>query len=131
MVVWSTARFRPDSYAPFQSDLAVYHDDFGDYSTNEPTLDGTASLTYYLAALQQKARQIFPYKNFVFDEGGIIRTDTTKKIIQLAFTAHEYDDGGSVILKILRKYGIKANFFFTGTFLRKTSHENLIKGLIP
>lgn len=32
----------PDEYAPFQSDYVVYHDDLGDYSTNEPTLDGTA-----------------------------------------------------------------------------------------
>ena len=39
-----------DAYAPFQSDLAVYHDDYGDYSTNEPTMDGTASLIYLLAA---------------------------------------------------------------------------------
>ncbi|MEP6594336.1 MAG: glycoside hydrolase family 9 protein [Ginsengibacter sp.] len=39
-----------DEYSEFQSDLAVYHDDFGDYSTNEPTMDGTASLIYLLAA---------------------------------------------------------------------------------
>lgn len=43
---------RNDDYAPFQSDLAVYHDDYGDYSTNEPTMDGTASLIYLLAALE-------------------------------------------------------------------------------
>ena len=42
--------FEPDEYAAFQSDLAVYHDDYGDYSTNEPTMDGTASLIYLLAA---------------------------------------------------------------------------------
>jgi Glycosyl hydrolase family 9./N-terminal ig-like domain of cellulase. len=41
--------YRPDAYALFQSDLAVYHDDYGDYSTNEPTMDGTASLIYLLA----------------------------------------------------------------------------------
>lgn len=41
---------QPDEYAEFQSDLVVYHDDFGDYSTNEPTMDGTASLIYLLAA---------------------------------------------------------------------------------
>jgi endoglucanase len=41
---------KPDEYAEFQSTLAVYHDDFGDYSTNEPTMDGTASLIYLLAA---------------------------------------------------------------------------------
>lgn len=34
------------------SDLAVYHDDFGDYSTNEPTMGGTASLVYLMAALE-------------------------------------------------------------------------------
>lgn len=39
-----------DEYAGFQSDLAVYHDDAGDFSTNEPTMDGTASLIYLLAA---------------------------------------------------------------------------------
>ncbi|NML21610.1 glycoside hydrolase [Pseudoflavitalea sp. G-6-1-2] len=44
--------FNPDLYAPFQSQLAVYHDDYGDYSTNEPTMDGTASLVYLLAAFQ-------------------------------------------------------------------------------
>lgn len=42
--------YREDAYAPFQSKLAVYHDDYGDYSTNEPTMDGTASLVYLLAA---------------------------------------------------------------------------------
>lgn len=44
-----------DEYAPFQSDLVVYHDDFGDYSTNEPTMDGTASLIYLLAAKEWAA----------------------------------------------------------------------------
>ncbi|HLF47490.1 MAG TPA: glycoside hydrolase family 9 protein, partial [Chitinophagaceae bacterium] len=42
--------YQPDEYAAFQSELAVYHDDYGDYSTNEPTMDGTASLIYLLAA---------------------------------------------------------------------------------
>ncbi len=41
---------KPDEYAAFQSSLAVYHDDSGDYSTNEPTMDGTASLIYLMAA---------------------------------------------------------------------------------
>lgn len=39
-----------DEYAEFQSDHVVYHDDYGDYVTNEPTMDGTASLIYLLAA---------------------------------------------------------------------------------
>lgn len=44
-----------DEYAEFQSDYVVYHDDYGDYSTNEPTMDGTASLTYYLSKLQSES----------------------------------------------------------------------------
>lgn len=48
----------PDEYAAFQSDLAVYHDDYGDYSTNEPTMDGTASLIYLLAAKEDEANPI-------------------------------------------------------------------------
>jgi endoglucanase len=46
---------KPDPYAEFQSDLAVYHDDWADYSTNEPTMDGTASLVYLLAAKEYEA----------------------------------------------------------------------------
>jgi endoglucanase len=42
----------PDPLAQFQDQLAVYHDDIKDYSTNEPTMDGTASavLLWTLAA---------------------------------------------------------------------------------
>jgi len=46
----------PDEYADFQSPLVVYHDDYGDYSTNEPTMDGTASLIYLLG--RQTARKM-------------------------------------------------------------------------
>ena len=41
--------FGPDPLAHFQSDVAVYHDEFADFSTNEPIIDGTVSLL--LAAL--------------------------------------------------------------------------------
>ncbi len=47
----------PDEYAAFQSPLVVYHDDYGDYSTNEPTMDGTASLIYLLAAKEAESRK--------------------------------------------------------------------------
>ncbi len=39
-----------DEYAPFNTGFIVYHDDVGDYSTNEPIMDGTANLAYVLAA---------------------------------------------------------------------------------
>ncbi|MGQ0562347.1 MAG: glycoside hydrolase family 9 protein [Gemmatimonadota bacterium] len=41
----------PDEYAPFNTSFIVYHDDLGDYSTNEPIMDGTANLSYLLSAL--------------------------------------------------------------------------------
>jgi endoglucanase len=37
-------RFGEDRLARFQSDVAVYHDFFEDFSTNEPIIDGTVSL---------------------------------------------------------------------------------------
>jgi hypothetical protein len=39
----------PDEYAAFNTGFIVYHDDVGDYSTNEPIMDGTANLAYLLA----------------------------------------------------------------------------------
>ncbi|NJD18455.1 MAG: hypothetical protein FIA95_04130, partial [Gemmatimonadetes bacterium] len=41
----------PDEYAAWNGGPIVYHDDFGDYSTNEPIMDGTANLVWLLAAL--------------------------------------------------------------------------------
>ena len=43
----------PDEYAPFNTGFIVYHDDVGDYSTNEPIMDGTANLSYLLAAMSR------------------------------------------------------------------------------
>lgn len=40
-----------DPFAEVQNATVVYHDDYSDYSTNEPTMDGTASLTYMLGTL--------------------------------------------------------------------------------
>lgn len=44
----------PDEFAPFNSGFIVYHDDVGDYSTNEPIMDGTANLVYLFAALASR-----------------------------------------------------------------------------
>lgn len=43
------ARVTEDRLARFQSDVAVYHDAFEDFSTNEPILDGTVSLLLLLS----------------------------------------------------------------------------------
>jgi hypothetical protein len=43
--------FAVDEYAEWNTGHIVYHDDYGDYSTNEPIMDGTANFVYVLAAL--------------------------------------------------------------------------------
>jgi hypothetical protein len=48
---------REDKFKDFQSQFFVYHDDYGDYSTNEPTMDGTAGLTFFLSAMQKEGKK--------------------------------------------------------------------------
>jgi endoglucanase len=43
-----------DAFAPFNTGFIVYHDDMGDYSTNEPIMDGTANLIYLMSALTSR-----------------------------------------------------------------------------
>ena len=118
---------KPDGYADFQSDLAVYHDDYGDYSTNEPTMDGTASLIYLLAAFDSRTKSFA--KEFEVDEGAIIRGSKTKKQIALVFTGDEFADGGTSINKTLVDENVKASFFLTGRFYKKYKFAALIKTL--
>ncbi|HRX85013.1 MAG TPA: glycoside hydrolase family 9 protein [Phycisphaerae bacterium] len=49
------APFGDDAFARFQSDVAVYHDDFEDFSTNEPIIDGTVSLLLLLHVWEHPA----------------------------------------------------------------------------
>ncbi|WP_029278095.1 glycoside hydrolase family 9 protein [Pedobacter borealis] len=116
-----------DEYADFQSGLAVYHDDYGDYSTNEPTMDGTASLIYLLAAKEAQAKPLPAHKTYSL--GANIRGDSTQKKIYLVFTGDEYADGGEKISKVLAQEKVKASFFLTGNFYRNPNFQSLIKKL--
>ena len=117
-----------DEYAPFQSNLVVYHDDYGDYVTNEPTMDGTASLIYLLAAMESEASGTTKEK-FKKDHGAIIRGNEDKKEIALVFTGDSFDDGSEFILETLRKEKIKASFFFTGNYYRNPAYKTGIVDL--
>jgi endoglucanase len=119
----------PDEFADFQSSLMVYHDDWGDYSTNEPTMDGTASLTYYLSALEREGGSEGVFRGVTRSHGGITRMDSTEKRIYLVFTGHEFADGGRTVLSALRKHQARASFFFTGDFYRNPRFTSLIKEL--
>ncbi len=52
--------FQPDEFAAFNAGHIVYHDDMGDYSTNEPIMDGTANLTYLVGALARDGMRLAP-----------------------------------------------------------------------
>ncbi len=54
--LWGLYLRNEDRYARFHN-VAVYHDDYSDYSTNEPTMDGTACLTYFLGVLAAEAEK--------------------------------------------------------------------------
>jgi endoglucanase len=116
---------RPDAFAPYQGEI-VYHDDWGDYSSNEPTMDGTAGMTMVLASLEDQDGSVRRRRSPVLDEGGIIRADTTKKVIYLSFSGHEFVDGGMTIAGVLKRHAVKASFFFTGAFYRNPAHDGLI-----
>jgi len=120
---------KKDEYAQFQTKLAVYHDDFADYSTNECTMDGTASLEYYLAAMQSRSKQIIQNPNIILNRGAIVRMDTTKREIYLCFTAHEFSDGFDTIIRTLKQHKIKASFFLTGDFCRNPANRQIIDQL--
>lgn len=124
--------YQPDEYAEFQSDLAVYHDDYGDYSTNEPTMDGTATLIYLLAAKESE------HNVLSYDHGAIIRGDSSspslawgnqRGAIALVFTGDEFADGGKFIAATLHQQNIKASFFFTGRFCNNPAFKKTIQRL--
>lgn len=119
-----------DEYQAFQSDLAVYHDDYADYSTNEPTMDGTADLTYYLSAMQQEARgENSPAGKPEYSLGAIIRGNLAGKQISLVFTGHDLADGFKTVREVLKSHLIKASFFLTGDFYRNKTFSTMIKTL--
>ncbi|MCC7307471.1 MAG: glycoside hydrolase family 9 protein [Acidobacteria bacterium] len=137
---------KPDEFAPFQPRDVVYHDDVGDYSTNEPTMDGTADAILVMAmfsharqkpagqkpALQKPARSKgirVENKTLTYTEGGITRGDKTSKRMALVFTGDEFAEGGMIIADALKKHNVKASFFLTGRFYRTRANRQLLERL--
>lgn len=122
---------RPDIYAPFQNGKALYHDDIGDYSTNEPTMDGTADLTIYLSALENEGMKQNGYtRGEVIDENGAMVRKNDRKEIYLLFSADEFNDGMDHILNVLSEFKAGGSFFFTGNFLRNPENKGFIARII-
>jgi endoglucanase len=75
------------------------------------------------------AQEIKTTDKLTLDNCGITRTDKQQKNINLVFTAHDFGDGGEVILNTLKKNKIKGSFFFTGDFYRNYKFKKIIKKL--
>ena len=126
---------KADNYAAFNNGKAVYHDDIGDYSSNEPTMDGTAGLTYYFASMENEGRDYLRNNGEVVDvekdsQGAVVRINPDRKVIYLVFSADSMFQGGETILKTLSSNKIKGSFFFTGNFLRMKSEKDMINRII-
>ena len=120
-----------DPYAPFQFGEAVYHDDPGDYSTNEPTMDGTASLTFYLSSLEKEGKLQKDDRTYQIDsQGAIVKMNPERKVVYLIFSADTQFEGGQSVLQTLSKNNVKASFFLTGNCLREKSFDPLIRSII-
>ena len=124
----------PDEFAEFQTDKVVYHDDVGDYSTNEPTMDGTADAILLMAAWSRTpekrvVRQASTADRFTYSNGAIIRGDKTRRKLAIVFTGDEFAEGAATIADVLRKRGVKASFFFTGRFYRNPEFRSAIERL--
>ncbi|HEY0459563.1 MAG TPA: glycoside hydrolase family 9 protein [Pyrinomonadaceae bacterium] len=116
----------PDEFAEFQPRDVVYHDDAGDYSTNEPTMDGTADAILMMAMLSRVNSTVKTNPRFRYDEGAIVRGDAREKKLALVFTGDEFADGARVIADTLKKRNVKASFFFTGRFYRNPEFKSAI-----
>ncbi|MBQ0025135.1 MAG: glycoside hydrolase family 9 protein [Bacteroidales bacterium] len=121
-----------DEFADLNHGEAVYHDQINDYASNEPTMDGSAGLTYYFAALEELGRKqasaSTPVKK---DEcGAIVRINPDSKKIYLCFTADYNFNGAETILNTLAKNKIKGNFFLTGNCLRSEEQKAVIDRIV-
>lgn len=59
-----------------------------------------------------------------------VRLDTLQPNIYLVFTADSMFEGAPFALDALAEHDIRASFFFTGNFLRDTTHEQILRRII-
>ena len=129
----------PDEFSELQNDFVVYHDDIGDYSTNEPTMDGTAGAIYLMAHFgapqptatlgkQEKPPSLEP--DLTFHQGGVVRGPRKEPRLALVFTGGEHGEGATTILDALYERGLKASFFLTGDYLEDPERVLTVQRMI-
>lgn len=106
-----------NNYLDLQPGDVVFHDNMADYSTCEPTMDGTASLTFPFSAYEAEGRAQSDIKkdNNVYESyGAIIQANPKLKKLTVVFTADSFTDGAPYIISTLKKMNVKGAFFLTG-----------------
>jgi endoglucanase len=71
-----------------------------------------------------------PDRGWTFDQGGIVRGDTSSRNIALIFTGGEHGEGTQHILDTLKHAGIKASFFVTGDYVAKREYHPLLRRIV-
>ena len=117
---------REDRFAPFQSPAAVYHDDWADYSTNEPTLDGSAEL---VASLASPGSPAGAWRKWTLASGGVTRFDSLVHSVYIVITGDTFAGDVPAILDALKRHNARASFFFTGRFYRDARRASLIRSI--
>ncbi len=68
-----------------------------------------------------------PQAPLTYDQGAIVRADTSKKQIALVFTGGDYGEGTAPILDTLQRERVPAGLFVTGGYLRAPGHAALLR----
>lgn len=119
-----------NQFERLQTDWAIYSNGIDNGATLQNNPDGTASLIHLVASRQAKGKKQDFFDYNTYDRGGISRFTPEKKQIALIFSGHQYTDGYRKIKAALDKQKIKAAFFFSGDFLRKTKNRQIVKDLL-
>ncbi|MBC7186742.1 MAG: polysaccharide deacetylase family protein [Calditrichaeota bacterium] len=64
------------------------------------------------------------------DHAGIVRGDTSVRVLALIFTGGDYGEGCEHILSTLESHGIKASFFLTGAFLSQPERRSCVRRMV-
>lgn len=62
--------------------------------------------------------------------GCVVRRGADKREIRLIFSADSMFEGGSHVLDVLERTGVKGSFFLTGNFVRRPENSTIIRRII-
>ena len=119
----------PDEYARFQPGRAVYHDDWGDYSTNEPTMDGTAGLAIYLSSLFRNLGKTTEHTETTEEGKGETAKNAEDAKEKMGETAKESSVESPVGMPSARTKSVSSTFyqtFYKGALIRLDSTKKNI-----